>query len=131
MLENKRKRRGNTMATCNHDRWLYIPPSLGIGDGYFHIDDKCFLCADCGQWIQFGSIDVEKIVNIKHLPPESCPHDIDYFTIGRYYLCLRCGYRWIRELPKLDIKTDSFNWEEWDKQRRQEALERYKNGEIL
>ena len=116
---------------CEHEKWLYVPSSMGIGDGRFSIDDKNFLCAECGQWIQIGTIDVEKIVNVKHLPKDSCPHDINYFTVGRYYVCLRCGYSWVRELPRLDIKADPFDWEEWDRQRRKKALERFWDGEVL
>jgi len=115
------------LKMCKHEKWLYVPSS----DGRFSIDDENFLCAECGQWIQIGIIDVEKIINVKHLPKDSCLHDINYFTIGRYYLCLRCGYGWVRELPRLDIKADSFDWKEWDRQRREKALERFRNGEVL
>jgi len=119
------------MTVCNHERWLYVPSSLGIGDGYFHIDDKNFLCADCGQWILFGNIDVEKIVNIKHFSKEECPHDIAYFTIRRSNLCLRCGYEWIQTPQAYLNFVFRTNWEERDRKRRKEALERFKNGEIL
>jgi len=127
------------MTICNHERWLYVLPSLGIGDRYFYVDDKNFLCADCGQWIRFGNIDVEKIVNIKHFSKKECPHDITYYTFNiNYYtsqrttLCLRCGHEWIKTPLVYFNVAASTNWkEEQDEKRREEALERFKNGEIL
>jgi len=116
------------MEVCRHEKWLYVPSSIGIGDGRFSIDDENFLCAECGQWIQIGAIDIERIVNVKHLPKDSCPHDITYYTMRRSNLCLRCGYEWIQN-PQINLNI--INWEERDAKRRKEALERFKNGEIL
>ena len=114
--------------TCKHEKWLYIPTSVGIGDGKLIFDDNSFLCANCGSWIGMGSLyPVEKIVNVKHLSKENCSHDISFYTLQSTRICLRCGYTWMPNPPKLDIKVD-INWKQLDKERRQKILEEYSDG---
>ena len=115
--------------SCKHERWLY---NLGdnVGDGVIYFNDNWFLCADCGSWIGLGSVyPVEKIINVKHLPKDDCPHDITFYTLQSAAVCLRCGYSGRPEPVKLDIKTD-LTWINRDKERRQRILEKYADGEI-
>jgi|GEM_PF-2769945 len=119
------------MSECKHERWLYAPSSFGIGDGVFSIDSGNFLCADCGEWVPLGTIEIDKIVNVTHLPKEKCLHDLAYYTLGGSYLCLRCGHKWFTSPTPLHVNIDPVNWKERDKKRREEVLEKFKNGEIL
>ena len=116
------------MGDCKHERWIYVPGSFGIGDGIFLFENTDFLCADCGEWIPLINIDIEKIVNVKHVPKEECRHDIIHYTSGSTYICLRCGQRWPRIPTMLELATN-LTKEDIDKRRRQRALEKFRNGE--
>lgn len=117
---------------CKHEKWLYVPTNVGIGDGKLKIGNCNFLCPSCENWIGVGSISpVEKIINVKHLAKHNCLHDIKYYTLRSTYICLRCGHEWVPELStKLDIKTN-INWEENDREERQKILKEYNDGKEL
>jgi len=116
------------MNKCKHEHWLYVPSDSRIGDrNVLSLEENRFLCADCGEWIGMGSIEIDKIVNVEKVDRETCEHIVKFYTLGGTYLCLQCGYSWYPEIKKLEV-VSSISAEELerrDRERRQRILDDY------
>ena len=131
VIQKIMEERNIVMKNCKHERWLYVNPrDVGIGDNTLYINVNNFLCADCGEWIGMGSIDINKIINVKKEPRETCKHDKSFCTLSGMMHCLRCNFTWCPEPPKLHIGIDT-NREERDRLYRKQILDDFSNGKIL
>src|ERR1035437_8336449 len=109
---------------CKHENWLYVPERMRIGENTLIINSNPFLCADCGKWIGNGAYEINKIINVKKEERDICKHDLTIYILSGRNLCLRCGYEYMRTLPKLDVKTDP-TWEERDKLYRKSIIDEF------